>query len=257
MKKKYSIILAFLSLAILFVPNNTSAQDEKLIVVKSVVNDKDGNPVANAEVFSGNAYTKTDANGKFSISVEPGSKLIIEANAFDIVTFTIDEVKNRTKIVLNATKFLYENDEKVNLAFRQAYSGDVVGTVSKVDATHVRSYDNSIWADNLLTGRTLGMLGSNNIRGIGIGINVADLTGTGLNSGNALFVVDGLPRDITSLRLSEIDDITVLKDANASVLYGSAAINGVILITTKRGEAFKNRSDFSINYVLSNRGLRM
>ena len=251
MKKKYSIILAFLSLAILFAPNNTRAQDEKLIVVKSVVNDKDGNPVANAEVFSGNAYTKTDANGKFSISVEPGAKLIIEAKEFDVVSFTIDEVKNRTKIVLISTKFLYENDEKVNLAFRQAYSGDVVGTVSKVDATHVRSYDNSIWADNLLTGRTLGMLGSNNIRGIGIGINVADLTGTGLNSGNALFVVDGLPRDITSLRLSEIDDITVLKDANASVLYGSAAINGVILITTKRGEAFKNRSDFSINYGLS------
>ncbi|MEI6275308.1 MAG: SusC/RagA family TonB-linked outer membrane protein [Prolixibacteraceae bacterium] len=251
MKKKYSIILAFLSLAILFIPNNTRAQDEKTIVVKSVVNDKAGNPVANAEIFSGNSYTKTDANGKFSITVEPGSKLIIEAQAFDIVTYTIDEIKNRNKIVLNSSKFLYDNDEKINLAFRKAYEGDIVGTVSKVSSTDVGRYDNSIWADNILTGRTLGMLGSNNIRGIGIGINVADLTGTGLNSGNALFVVDGLPRDITSLRLSEIDDITVLKDVNASVLYGSAAVNGVILITTKRGEAFKNKSSFAVNSGLS------
>jgi len=251
MKKKYSIILAFLSLAILFIPNNTSAQDEKSIVVKSVVNDKDGNPVANAEVFSGNSYTKTDAAGKFSISVEPGAKLIIEAKEFDIITLTDDEAKLKTKIILNSTKFLYDNDAKVNLAFRKAYEGDVVGTVSKVNTTEVGSYDNAIWADNILTGRTLGLMGSNTIRGIGIGINVADLTGSGLYSGNALYVVDGLPRDITALRLSEIDEITVLKDVNAAVLYGSAAVNGVILITTKRGEAFKNKSSFSANYGIS------
>jgi TonB-linked SusC/RagA family outer membrane protein len=251
MKKKYSIILAFLSLAILFIPNNTNAQDEKSNVVKSVVNDKDGNPVANAEVFSGNSYTKTDAAGKFSISVEPGSKLIIEAKEFDIITLTVDEAKLKTKIILNSTKFLYDNDAKVNLAFRKAYEGDVVGTVSKVNTTEVGSYDNAIWADNILTGRTLGMMGSNNIRGIGIGINVADLTGSGLSSGNALYVVDGLPRDIIALRLSEIEEITVLKDVNAAVLYGSAAVNGVILITTKRGEAFKNKSSFSANYGIS------
>ena len=251
MKNKYSIILAFLSLAILFIPNNTHAQDEKSIVVKSVLNDKDGNPVANAEIFSGNAYTKTDASGKFSISVEPGSKVIIEANEFDIVAYTVDEIRNRTKIVLNATKFLYDNDAKINLAFKKAYEGDIVSTVSKVNTGEIGKYDNAIWTDNVLTGRTLGMLGSNNIRGIGIGINVADLTGSGLNSGNALFVVDGLPRDITSLRMSEVADITVLKDVNAAVLYGSAAVNGVIMITTKRGEAFKNKSNFSFNSGIS------
>ncbi|MEI7828210.1 MAG: SusC/RagA family TonB-linked outer membrane protein [Prolixibacteraceae bacterium] len=251
MKKKYSIILAFLSLAILFIPNNARAQDEKSIVVKSLVIDKDGKPVANAEVFSGNSYTKTDAAGKFTISVEQGSKLIIEANEFDVITLTVDEAKLKTKITLTSTKFLYEKDAKVNLAFRQAFEGDIVGTVSKVNTTDIGQYDNSIWADNVLTGRTLGLIGSNTIRGIGIGINVADLTGSGLNSGNALFVVDGLPRDITSLRMSEIDEITVLKDVNASVLYGSAAVNGVILITTKRGEAFKNKSGFSANYGLS------
>jgi TonB-linked SusC/RagA family outer membrane protein len=160
-------------------------------------------------------------------------------------------VRNRTKIVLNPTKFQYDNESRVNLAFRQTYEGDVVGSVTKVNTNEISSYDNLIWADNVLTGRTLGMLGSNNIRGLGIGINVADLTGSGLNSGNALFVVDGLPRDITSLRLSEIEEITVLKDANASVLYGSAAVNGVILITTKRGEAYKNKSGFSANYGIS------
>lgn len=251
MKKKYFILLTFLSLAICFVSNKANAQEEKSIVVKSVVNDKDGNPIANAEVFSGNAYTRSDADGKFSIKVEPGARVIIEANAYEDVSFTIDEIKNRTKITLKSTKFLYEKEAKVNLAFRQTFEGDVVGTISKVNTSDVSKYDNSIWADNVLTGRTLGMIGSNNIRGIGIGINVADLTGSGLNSGNTLFVVDGLPRDITNLRMSEIEEITVLKDVNASVLYGSAAVNGVIMITTKRGEAFKNKSKFSVNSGIS------
>jgi TonB-linked SusC/RagA family outer membrane protein len=251
MKKKYSIILAFLSLAILFLPNNVRSQESKSVIIKSVVLDKNGKPVANAELFSGNAYTKTDAEGKFTISMEPGSKLIVEAKEFDSVALTVDEAKIRTKIILKETTFLYENEDKVDLAFRKSFSGDVVGSVSKVNTTDIDTYDNSIWADNILTGRTLGMMGSNNIRGIGIGIDVADLTGSGLSAGNALFVVDGLPRDIQSLRLSEIEEITVLKDVNASVLYGSAAVNGVILITTKRGEAFKNKSGFSYNYGIS------
>ncbi len=148
-------------------------------------------------------------------------------------------------------RFLYGNEPKVDLAFRKSFVGDVVGTVSSVKANDVNTYDNSIWAGDVLTGRTLGMLGSNNIRGLGIGINVADITGSGLNSGNALFIVDGLPRDIESLRLTEIESITVLKDVNAAVLYGSAAVNGVILITTKRGEAFKKKSDFTYNYGIS------
>jgi len=104
----------------------------------------------------------------------------------------------------------------------------MVGAVSSLKASSINESDNSIWASDVLAGRTLGMLGNNNIRGIGISIDVADITGSGTLSGNALFVVDGLPRDIDGLRLSEIEDITVLKDVNAAILYGSSAINGVV-----------------------------
>src|SRR5690606_31564546 len=79
----------------------------------------------------------------------------------------------------------------------------------------------------------------------------ADITGSGLSSGNALFIVDGLPRDIQSLRASEIESISVLKDVNASILYGSAAVNGVVLITTKRGEAYKSETNFTARYGIS------
>jgi TonB-linked SusC/RagA family outer membrane protein len=251
MKIKYYIILAFLSIVLLFVPNNVWAQKEKLITVESVVNDEEGNPLENVAVFGGSGYAKTDAQGRFTISIEADSKVILEAKGFETILLTIDEVNNMTKVALKKTKFLYGNEPKVELAFRKSFAGDVVGTVSSIKTTDVNTYDNSGWADDVLTGRTLGMLGSNNIRGLGIGINVADITGSGLNSGNALFIVDGLPRDIESLRLTEIESITVLKDVNAAVLYGSAAVNGVILITTKRGEAFKKKSDLTFNYGVS------
>jgi len=249
--KKYFIILFFLGVVTLFAPNNVFAQQEKLITIESKVTGEDGNPIENAEIFSGSAYTKTDAKGNFTISIEPASKLIVEANGFENITLTTDEAKNRVKVVMKKARFLYGSNDYVDLAFRKVKKGDVVGAVSTVNTNAVDEYDNSIWAGDVLTGRTLGMLGSNSIRGIGIGIDVSDLTGSGMYSGNALFIVDGLPRDIESLRLSEIESITVLKDVNSAILYGSAAVNGVILITTKRGEAFKKKSNFSANYGIS------
>jgi TonB-linked SusC/RagA family outer membrane protein len=256
MKKKYFAILAFLIAISSLIPNNLFAQKEKLITVESVINDENGNPIVGAEVFSGSSYVKTDTKGRFSIPTEADSKIIFEASGFETIMLTLDETKNRANVVLKKTVFLYGSEPKVELAFRKSHAGEVVGAVSTVRTDDVNTYDNSIWSDDVLTGRTLGMLGSNNIRGLGIGINVADITGSGLNSGNALFIVDGLPRDIESLRLSEIESLTVLKDANASVLYGSAAINGVILITTKRGEAFKKKSGISANYgILTPRAL--
>ena len=155
---------------------------------------------------------------------------------------------------INQTNGTYENvvdKDTVNIAFQKIEKSKVVGAVTTLSADKIREYDNEIWTSDVFAGRTLGMMGNNNIRGIGIGIDVADLTGSGLFSGNAMFVVDGLPRDIESLRLSEIENITVLKDANAAILYGSAAVNGVILITTKRGKAFDNYSNFTLNYGLS------
>lgn len=251
MKKKYYIILAFLFAAILLTTNNVYAQKGKLITIASVIVDEDGNPIEKAEVFSGSAYAKTDATGKFTLSIEPETNLVIEAKGFENKMLKPDEAKNLVKINLEKAKFRYENNDKIQMAFRKAYKGDVVSALSVVNTEEVINYDNANWASDVLTGRTLGLLGSNSVRGIGIGINVADITGSGLNSGNALFVVDGLPRDIESLRLSEIESITVLKDANAAVLYGSAAVNGVILITTKRGEAYKKKSDFTANYGIS------
>lgn len=144
-----------------------------------------------------------------------------------------------------------ERKDSVNIAFKKIEANNVVSAVSSLNSTAVNMDDHTIWASDVFAGRTLGMLGNTNIRGIGISIDVADLTGSGTLSGNALFIVDGLPRDVEGLRLSEVESITVLKDVNAAILYGSSAINGVVLITTKRGRIGDNIKNISLNYGIS------
>ena len=150
---------------------------------------------------------------------------------------------------VNSTKSAPE-EKTVDLAFRTVSVEDAQGFYSKVEVSGIEGYDNVIYASDILTGRAsaVGVRGSNNIRGIGIGIDMSSLTGTGSRSGNALTIVDGLPRDIDNLRASEIESITILKDASACVLYGSAAMNGVILITTKRGKENQNLTRVKANY---------
>ena len=251
MKNRYFLIITFLFVAILFSTGNISAQQENLILIGSVVNDESGNPVPNAEVFSGNAYTKTDATGRFSILIDPESRLVIEAKGFETKSVSSYEAERMSEISLEKSPYLYGTSDKIQLAFKQDHKGDLVGAVAVLNVSDVDKIDNTIWANDILNGRTLGLMGSNSIRGIGIGIDVASLTGTGLRSGNAIFIVDGLPRDIDYLRASEIESITVLKDINSSILYGSAAVNGVVLITTKRGEAFKSSNNITVSSGLS------
>lgn len=227
---------------LLFLTSNIFAQEqenENSVLIEVIVNDGNGNPVTNAEVYSDRSYARTDDSGRFTISMEPTSRLIIEADGYASKSINSFEAESMDELSMEAL-VLYDSDDKVQLAFRQANKTNVVGSVSSVTPGDIDKHDNNIWANDILSGRTLGLMGSNSIRGLGVGIDVSSITGTGLQSGNALYIVDGLPRDIDNLRASEIESITVLKDLNSAMLYGSSAVNGVILITTKRGEVNKN-----------------
>lgn len=250
MKNIFLMILTFLFALTLFSFNGI-AQAKELIKIESIVIDESGNPIEGAEISSGAAFEKTDAKGGFSIATKASQNIIIEANGYEPVSLKVSEAMQMPRVTLVRSEFGFGADNIVNVAFRESKEGQIAGAISVLDPDEIGKFDNTIWASNVLAGRTLGMYGSNSVRGIGIGLNVADITGTGLESGNALFIVDGLPRDIENLRLSEIESITVLKDVNTAVLYGSSAVNGVVLITTKRGKAYKQKSDFAVNYGIS------
>lgn len=196
-------------------------QKTKFITIDAVVEDYNGNPINGAIISAneGQIVAFSDVSGKFKISVPEQSDLSIEAPKFESVNYLEGEFAEIKVFLLKPSILLYGKDDNVNIAFNQIPRGDLISSISYLKADEIIKYDNTQWVADALIGRIPGLIGYNNIRGIG----------------SPLFIVDGLPRDISTINLAEVEQISVLKDINSSILYGSAAVNGVVLITTKRG----------------------
>jgi len=237
MKNIHIQILIFLCFAALLLPAMASAQEASKITIESVVKDEKGNPVVGATIYGneGAAVVKTDFSGKFTISIPEKSDLMIESDGYEPAVFKKGEIKDRKVFSLKSSVFNYGTKDVVNVAFGKIKKGDVTNAVSVINPAEVFKYDNNQDVYAALNGNVPGLLGSSNIRGIG----------------TPLFIVDGLPRDISAVDLTEVEQISVLKDINASMLYGNDAVNGVVLITTKRGEAYKKKVNVSAYYGIS------
>lgn len=231
MNKKYIpflIIMLFLGL----VAGKAFGQEphEQLIKFESVVVDENGTPIPDAVISGkeGSIEVLSDSEGKFVIEVPANSKLLLEAKGYnDAIVIINDDIK---KITMKKTLFLMDDNSTVNIAFGKAKKRELVGAVSAVNTEEIIKYDNSQYVFDAIRARVPGLLGNTNIRGIG----------------NAIFIVDGFPRDASDINLEEVEQITVLKDGNASALWGTQAKNGVIIITTKRGQAYKRKINISV-----------
>jgi TonB-linked SusC/RagA family outer membrane protein len=106
------------------------------------------------------------------------------------------------------------------------------GAITAINPEDLLSFDNVHNVNDMLAGRVPGSLGGLDIRGLGA----------------ALVVIDGFPRPVASVNINEIEQITVIKDASAAILYGVQAKNGVILITTKRGQLNKKIIKTTLEY---------
>lgn len=240
MKKTYIQILIFLCLVAILSPTTAIAQKapkENKITIESAVIDENGNPVVGATIFGneGSIIAKTDASGKFSIEVRDQTDLLIESDGFESAIFKSGEYRNMEKFPLKSSLFMYGDKDDVNIAFGKVKKGAIANAVSFINPSDILLHDNIQTIPEALSGRLPGLLGSSNVRGIG----------------SALFIVDGLPRDISTINLAEVEQITVLKDINSSVLYGNAAVSGVVLVTTKRGQAHKRQINVSGYYGIS------
>jgi TonB-linked SusC/RagA family outer membrane protein len=223
------LILAF----VLFQTNRLEAQQEStLIEVQSVVLDNDGNPIADAVINTqGGRYSaKTDNSGTFTLSCGSDAVLYIEAKGFK--TSVIAALAVTQNVSLERMPIQMSENDAVELPFGTLYKRQVVGAVSTIRPVDFESYDATQYFPTALASRALGLFGGKNIRGRGYTI-----------------IVDGMKRgennDLETysnmLNLQEIAEISILKDATSRALYGSHAENGIILITTKRGEANKRK----------------
>lgn len=208
----------------------------------------DNNPVADVTVkVKGTTQgTTTDAQGVFTINASSNAVLV-----FSHVNFKELELPLNGKTTLDVSLAALDNNlgEVVVVGYSSQKKATLTGSISTVKgADLVKSPQANV--SNSLAGRFSGMI-VNNRSGEpgydGSGITIRGLATTGSN--DVLVVVDGIPGQIGGLeRLNpnDIESISVLKDASASI-YGSRAANGVILVTTKQGKSGKPAISASFN----------
>ncbi|HLP39076.1 TonB-dependent receptor [Lacibacter sp.] len=201
------------------------------ITVKGKVTDDSGTPLqgASVNVKGTGKGVNTDANGEFSISVPDNSSMILVISFVGMEAKEVS-VKGLTSVQVTLSKQEIQQQEIVVVGYGTQKKATVTGAVAQVGAKVLQSAPVPN-ASQLLVGRMPGLL-SKTASGLP-GEDNASLQIRGY--GNALVIVDGLPTPFNRIDPNDIESVSILKDASASI-YGARAGNGVILVTTKRGK---------------------
>lgn len=220
------------------------------VQVKGNVSDSQGEPVPGVTVLVKGTQQGviTDMDGNYNITV-PGSESVL---VFSFVGMDTQEVVvgNRTSIVVVLTETATDLDEIVVVGYGTMRKSDVSGAVASVSA---KSLQNIVTSDAAaaLQGKASGVQVLTNSGAPGQGATIR-VRGYSSNSDKIgpLLIVDGLQVDnIQYLDPSMIESVEILKDAASAAIYGAAAGNGVVLVTTKSGASARGTS--SITYDMS------
>jgi len=215
--------------------------------VEGTVTDAKGTPLEGVSITVKNSTggVSTNSKGYYTITVPVGSVLVFTYTGMLVKEELVDgrasinvSMNENPNSLENVVVVGYGTQKKVNLS-------GAVAQVSGKDLTN-RPVANATGAlQGLLPGLTV-VRGSGKPGSEGYGIRVRGFTSA--NSANALVLVDGIEQDLNLLDPSDIESISVLKDASASAIYGARAAAGVILVTTKQGAPGKTKVTFSSNY---------
>lgn len=204
--------------------------------ITGMVTDKNGEPILGANIVEKGTATNgtiTDIDGKFSLSVESNSILIVSYIGYDREEIP---VKNRSVIEIILTENTRALDEVVVVGYGTQKKINLTGSVSSVNYSKSAASRPLVDATQALGGVAPGlqvMQGSGNPYGESYSINIRGI-GT-LNDSNPLILVDGMEQSLSNVNPIDIESISVLKDAASCAIYGNRGANGVILITTKTG----------------------
>jgi len=217
--------------ALLFIALSASAQTEEITVSGTLV-DEQGNSLKGVHVFAPKGEKAiSDSTGYFEITTEAGSSLLFEKENYVSQLLSVSELKGQVTLIKSDLQA--SEDDLIKMGIITKYKREMTGAASTISPEDHLTYDHTQYVRDYIQGLLLGVQESENIRGLG----------------NALFVIDGvIGRTPDILNMDEIDQITVLKDANAIALYGNQAANGVIIINTKRGQINKKVANVNVRY---------
>ena len=244
------------------------AQSDPAAVVRGTVTDAASHtPLPGVTVLAKGSTvgTTTDANGQFSLPVAPGSALV-----FSYVGYAAKEVSAASgPLTVDLAPDLQELSEVVVTGYSEQNRKTLTSAISSVKGDQLKNIP-AASPDQLLQGKVPGVQVSANSGVPGGGIFIRIRGSNSVNASNdPLYVVDGVfinntnliatglgnqvsSNPLADLNPSDIERMEILKDANATAIYGSRGANGVVLITTKRGKAGdKTRITFNTYHALS------
>lgn len=254
---KRTFILCFLILAAM------SAFSQTITVTGKVTSKSDDLPLPGvAVVIKGTSVgTVTDINGNFSIQASQDATLV-----FSFVSMITEEIeiRNRKSINLVMKEMAFNLGEIIVVGYTSESKKLVSSSVSNVNVENLQSMPVKT-IDGILQGQAPGLQVNQNSGTPGGGMSVRVRGNSSINAGNQpLFVIDGIPvttgnfgavsmggqgiNALSDLNPSDIESVTILKDASATAIYGARGANGVVLITTKRGSLNKNFVDVNVSY---------
>lgn len=206
---------------------------------------------AGLEIIGGNVTVAgtttgviTDIDGNFSIEVPDNAVL-----QFSYIGYLTQKVRvgNQSVIQVALEEDTQKLDEVVVVGYGTQKKVSLIGSVSAIASEELISTKN-LNVQNMMTGKIPGVRVVQKTSEPGEFNNQFDIRGFG----NPLVVVDGVPRgNFSRMDPNEIESVSVLKDASAAV-YGVRAANGVVLITTKKGEKGKTKIEYSMYYGIQN-----
>ena len=237
-----------LTLALTLVSLAASAQT---LSVSGVVKDAKGEAIIGATVMDlkSGLGTVTGIDGAYTIKVDAEATLLVECMGY---TEIYEPVAKRTTINFVMGESAEQIEEIVMVGYGSQKKKEVTGSVASIKS---EDFNQGVKTN------PVGML-QGKVAGLNIIKTTSDPTSTGysmqirgfstLDKGagsSPLFIVDGVPvSNIDNISNDEIASMDVLKDGSAAAIYGTRGTNGVIIITTKRGENFSNEAKTSVEY---------
>ena len=237
-----SIKLALIG-AFLFLVGSVSAQ-----TVKVTVTDETGEPVIGASVLEQGSQNGgiTDIDGIFNITLKGSKQIVI--SYIGMKTQTVDG-KGKTAIDVVLKDDATGLEEVVVIGYGSVRKKDITGSVATVNSETLQAVPVAN-ASEALTGKLAGVQVTTTEGSPDADVKIRVRGGGSITQSNdPLYIVDGFPVDgISDIPANDIEDITVLKDASSTAIYGSRGANGVILVTTKSGQAGKVKVSYNAYY---------
>lgn len=216
--------------------------------IKGTVTDSSGEAVIGATIQEkgGKGGTVTDFDGNFSLTLSGGKEIVVSYVGMKTQTVNVAG-KSTVNIVMQdeATAL----NELVVIGYGAVKKKDITGSVATVGNDVLQAVPVAS-ASEALTGKLAGVQVTTTEGSPDADVIIRVRGGGSVTQSNEpLYIVDGFPVDgIGDIPASDIEDITVLKDASSTAIYGSRGANGVILVTTKSGQAGKVKVSYNAYY---------